>query len=89
MKKWLALKNAVCFLSSSVQHGLSGARVLGDGLRALADTGVLGELTGQQQTRGGLDVVATSASRALVVVRGETGHDGGDALERCRERTNE
>ena len=40
---------------------------------------MLGELTGQQQTDGGLDL-ATSDRRALVVVS-ETGRLGGDALE--------
>ena len=34
-----------------------GARVLGDGLRALAD-GMLSELAGQQETDGGLDLAA-------------------------------
>ena len=66
------------FSGSVVCNTLSGARVLGDGLRALAD-GVLGELTGQQQTDGGL-VLATSDRRALVVMS-ETGGLGGDALE--------
>ena len=57
---------------------LSSARVLGDGLRALAD-GVLGKLTGQQQTDGGLDL-ATSDRRSLVVVS-ETGRFASNALK--------
>ena len=59
-------------------RSLSGARVLGDGLRALAD-GVLGQLIGQQQSDGGLDL-ATSDRRSLVVV-GETGRFAGNTLK--------
>lgn len=67
-------------MSSLSERGRSllGRRVLGDGLRALAD-GVLGQLSGQQQTDGRLDL-ATGDRRTTVVVR-ETGRLGGDALE--------
>ena len=57
---------------------LLGARVLGDGLGALAD-GVLGQLAGKQQAHGRLDL-ATRDRRAAVVVR-QTRRLGGDALE--------
>lgn len=53
-------------------------RVLGHGLRALAD-GVLGQLSGQQQTDGRLDL-ATRDRRPAVVVR-QARRLGGDALE--------
>ena len=54
------------------------ARVLGDGLRALAD-GVLGQLSGQQKADCRLNLAARDR-RATVVV-GETRRLGGDALE--------
>ena len=57
---------------------LLGRRVLGDGLGALAD-GVLGQLSGQKQTDGRLDLAARDR-RAAVVVR-QTRRLGGDALE--------
>jgi hypothetical protein len=57
---------------------LLGARVLGDGLRALAD-GVLGQLSGQQQTHCGL-YLATGDRRTTIVVS-ETRRLGSDALE--------
>ena len=57
---------------------LLGRRVLGDGLGALAD-GVLGQLSGQQQTDGRLDLAARDR-RPAVVVR-QTRRLGGDALE--------
>ena len=56
----------------------AGARVLGDGLRALAD-GVLSELAGQQQTDGGLDLAARD--RRPLVVLGESGRFASNALE--------
>ena len=58
--------------------GLLGRRVLGHGLGSLAD-GVLGELTGQEQTNGGLNLSARDRGSA-VVVRQTTGL-GRDALE--------
>ena len=57
---------------------LLGRRVLGDGLRALAD-GVLGQLAGKQQADGRLDLAARDR-RAPIVVR-QTRRLGGDALE--------
>jgi hypothetical protein len=57
---------------------LLGARVLGDRLRALAH-GVLGQLSGQQQANGRLDL-ATRDRRTTVVVS-ETRRFGSDALE--------
>jgi hypothetical protein len=57
---------------------LLGAGVLGDGLGSLGD-GVLGELSGQQETDGGLDLPGRDGG-ALVVV-GEAARLGGDALE--------
>jgi hypothetical protein len=57
---------------------LLGRRVLGDCLGAFAD-GVLGQLAGQQQTHGRLDL-ATRDRRAPVVVS-QTRRLGGNALE--------
>jgi len=57
---------------------LLGAGVLGDGLGALRD-GVLGELTGEEEADGGLDLPAGDGG-ALVVVR-QAARLGGDALE--------
>ena len=54
------------------------ARVLGDGLRALGD-GVLGELPGEDETDGGLDL--TRGEGVLLVVAGETSGLRSDALE--------
>ena len=77
----MALKRAVVGRvhenTQRVKH-LLGAGVLGDGLGALAD-GVLGELTGQQETDSGLDLPAGDG-RLLVVV-GESGGLVSDALE--------
>lgn len=56
----------------------AGARVLGDGLCAFRD-GVLGQLTGQDQADGGLDL--TRRDGGFLVVGGEFGGLGGDALE--------
>lgn len=63
---------------ASKWNTLLGAGVLGDGFGAFTD-GVLGELTGQQQAHGGLDL-ATRDRRSLVVVS-KAGSLGGDALE--------
>jgi hypothetical protein len=51
-----------------VRDSLFGAGVLGDGLGSLTD-GVLGQLSGQQQAHGGLDL-PTGDGGALVVVGG-------------------
>lgn len=72
----MALKRA--FGSVRVSVTLLGAGVLGDGLGALRH-GVFGQLTGQQQTHGGLDL-SRSDGGALVVVS-ETRRLTGDALE--------
>ena len=61
----------------SIWH-LLGAGVLGDSLGALRD-GVLGQLTGEQEPDGGLDLPGGDG-RPLVVV-GEPGGLGGDALK--------
>ena len=57
---------------------LLGAGVLGDGLGAFTD-GVLGELTGKQESDGGLDLSAGDG-RPLVVV-GQAACFSGDTLE--------
>ena len=51
---------------------------LGDGLGSLAD-GVLGELTWEEETNGGLDLAGGEG--VLLVVADETGRLGGDLLE--------
>ncbi|XP_054850332.1 uncharacterized protein LOC129339774 [Eublepharis macularius] len=58
--------------------GSLGAGVLGDGLGALGD-GVLGQLAGQQEAHGRLDLAGGDGG-ALVVVR-QAGGLAGDALE--------
>ncbi len=72
----MALKRA--FGGSQSQAALLGAGVLGDGLGALRH-GVFGQLPGQQQTHGGLDLSGSDGG-ALVVVS-ETRRFTGDALE--------
>ena len=52
--------------------------VLGDGLGALGD-GVLGELTGEEESDGGLDL--TGGESVASVVSHESGGLGGDLLE--------
>ena len=66
------------FCLSASTDTLAGARVFGDGLRALAD-GVLGELAGQQETDGGLDL-ATRDRRTFVMLC-EPGRFPSDALK--------
>ena len=70
----MALKRAVGFVVDGGEWGdvrvlkrLFRRGVLGDGLGALRH-GVLGELTREEQTHGGLDL-ARRDRRALVVVR--------------------
>ena len=74
--------------SQGQQHGgrarLLAARVLGDGLGALAD-GVLGQLAWQQEADGCLDL-PTGDGRALVVVSQTRGF-GSDALEDIIDKT--
>ena len=57
---------------------LLGAGVLGDSLGALRD-GVLGELTGEEEADGSLDLAGGEG--VLLVVADETGRLGGDLLE--------
>ena len=57
---------------------LLGAGVLGDGLGALRD-GVLGQLSGQEEPDGGLDLPGGDGGPLVVV--GELAGLGGDALE--------
>ena len=73
----MALKRAVGMMVLGV-HSLFGGGVLGDGLGALRD-GVLGELSGKEESNGGLDLAARDGG-ALVVV-GETGRLSRDPLE--------
>ena len=61
-----------------MESDLLGAGVLGDGLGALRH-GVLGQLTGEQQAHGGLDLPGADGT-ALVVVRQARGLSG-NALE--------
>ena len=75
----VALKRAVLSLDVVVSvKSLLGAGVLGDGFGSLGD-GVLGQLTGQKKTYGGLDL-PTGDGGPLVVV-GQTRGLGGDTLE--------
>ena len=57
---------------------LLGGGVLGDGLGALTDS-MLGQLTGEKETHGGLDF--TRGDGAPLVVVGQTASLGGDALK--------
>ena len=61
---------------------LLGRRELGDRLGTLGD-GVLGQLTGEDETDGGLDL--TRRDGGAVVVRSELGSLGGDTLEDVRD----
>lgn len=72
-----ALRKAVCGCKRLVSF-LLGAGVLGHSLGALRH-GVLGQLTGQEQTDGGLDLSAGDGGAAVVV--SQAGGLGGDALE--------
>ena len=66
-----------CELGVLSTREYSGAE-LGDGLGALSD-GVLGELTGEEEADGGLDLAGGEG--VLLVVADETGRLGGDLLE--------
>ena len=57
---------------------LLGAGVLGDGLGSLRD-GVLGQLSGKEETDGGLDLAR--GDRGPLVVVSQTASLGGDALK--------
>jgi hypothetical protein len=59
-------------------HSLLGAGVLGDGLGSLGD-GVLGQLSGQEEPDGGLDLPGGDGGPLVVV--GQTGGLGGDPGE--------
>ena len=71
----MALKRAVGWQSWSC---LLAAGVLGDGFGALTD-GVLGKLTGQKETDGGLDLAGGECRSPVVVC--QTGGFSGDTLE--------
>ena len=64
--------------SKAVGNRLLGAGVLGDSLGSLRD-GVLGQLSGQDQTDGGLDFPAGDGGTLVVV--GKTGSFTGNTLE--------
>ena len=66
------------YKASLFRVGLLGAGVFGDGLSALGD-GVLGELTGEEEPDGGLDLPGGDGGPLVVV--GEPGGLGGDALK--------
>ena len=64
--------------SKAVGNRLLGAGVLGDSLGSLRD-GVLGQLSGQDQTDGGLNFPAGDGGTLVVV--GKTGSFTGNTLE--------
>ena len=64
--------------SGESKHSLLGAGVLGHGLGALRH-GVLGQLTGEEQTDCGLDLPGGDGAATVVV--GQTASLGGDVLE--------
>lgn len=64
--------------TSGSRRLFGGGGVLGDGLGALGD-GVLGQLAGEDEPHGGLDFARGDGG--LLVVGGELGGLGGDALE--------
>ena len=74
----MALKKAGGWVGQAGRHSLFGAIVLGDGIGALAD-GVFGELTGEEESDGGLDFAARDGRTAVVV--GQARRLVGDALE--------
>jgi len=80
---WVAPKRAGCLSAVLVVVDLFGRGVLGDGLGALADGVMLGQLARKQQTNGRLDLTARDR-RAPVVVR-QSRRLGRDALEDVHE----
>ena len=74
----MAPKGADGCLGYDLTKCLLGGGVFGDGLGALRD-GVLGEFTGEEEPDGGLDFPGGDGGPLVVV--GETGGLGGDALE--------
>ncbi len=74
----MALRRAFCLESVGAGSRLLAAGVLGHGLGALAD-GVLGQLTWQQETHGGLDLPAGDGGPLVVV--GQARGLGGDSLK--------
>lgn len=74
----VALKKARVVVLVSLRHNLLGAGVLGDGLGALGH-GVLGQLSGEEETDGGLDLSGGDGAPSVVV--GQTRSLGSDALE--------
>jgi len=73
----VVLKGPSLFVAK-LSDSLLGAGVLGDGLGTLRD-GVLGQLTGQEETDSGLDLSAGDGGAPVVV--GKTAGFGGDTLE--------
>lgn len=61
-----------------MNHLFGGGRVLGDGLGTLRH-GVLGQLTGEDEADGSLDLPGRDGG--LLVVGGKLGGLGGNALE--------
>ena len=74
----MALIRAVCCVEAVLEAALLGTGVLGDSLGSLAH-GVLGELSGQQKSDGGLDFSARY--RRTTVVVSQTRRLGSDSLE--------
>ena len=74
---WVALKRAVK-MGMLIVGSLLAARVLGDGLGALRH-GVLSQLTGEEQTDGGLDLPRGDGGSLVVV--SEARSFGGNSLE--------
>ena len=74
----LLLTNLTIRTKWLVKHSQSSVAEFGDGLGALSD-GVAGELTGEDETDGGLDLAG--AESVALVVADESGGLTGDALE--------
>ena len=70
--------DVLCWGRSSSEGRLLGTSVLGDGLGALRD-GVLGELSGEEEADGSLDLAAGDGG--LLVVLGKLGCLSSNALE--------
>ena len=74
----MVLKRTVCEVVGCFGTTLLAAGVLGDGLGALGH-GVLGQLSGQEETDGSLDLPGREGGPPVVV--SQTAGLGGDALE--------
>ena len=77
-QKYCGPEKGLCCSSVVQLSKLLGAGVLGDGLGSFRD-GVLGQLSGEEEPDGGLDL-ARGDGRPLVVVS-QTGSLGGDTFE--------